>query len=57
MSYFASIIGRFIGAILAECAPTIIKIIRESRRNEVQDSNAPSHLIERLNEQLSNSTD
>ena len=49
---FATTIGRFIGAILAECGPALADIlytaIRRAHDNTVEDSTAPDNLKYRL---------
>ena len=49
---FAATLGRFIGAVLAECAPVLVGIVEEAIRratsDTVEDSAAPADLTARL---------
>ena len=50
MTTLAATIGRFIGAVLAECAPVLVAIIREilNEPDTVEDGAAPADLTARL---------
>lgn len=52
MTELAAIIGRFLGAVLAECAPVLVQILREARRDTAEDSMVPDDLVLRLRERL-----
>lgn len=41
-------LGRFIGAVLAECGPMIVEVIRACFTNTAQDSKPPADLRARL---------
>ena len=49
-------LGNFIGAVLAQCAPVLVKILSEAIQNArfetVEESNAPDDLRKRLLERL-----
>ena len=45
-------LGRFLGAVLAECAPVIISIIKESTRDTIEDGATRDDLRNRLLAQL-----
>ena len=44
--------GRFIGAVLAECGPVIVEILKASFRNSAEDGKAPEDLKKRLQDAI-----
>lgn len=49
----AAVIGQFIGAVLDQCGPSIVRILRDAFRNTSEDSKAPEDLKSRLHDAVS----
>lgn len=45
-------LGNFIGAVLKQCAPEIVSILRAAFRDTAEDSKAPPDLRDRLSAEL-----
>lgn len=45
-------LGQFLGAVLAECAPVLVEILREAQRDTVEDGARRDDLRERLLERV-----
>lgn len=52
MEALAVLVGRFLGAVLAQCAPVIVGIIREILKDTVEDGARRDDLRERLLDKL-----
>jgi len=56
VSELAAILGRFVGAVLKECGPTIVDIlaaaIRKAFNDSIEDGKAPEELRNRLTNDL-----
>ena len=52
MTSLAVVLGRFIGAVLAECGPVIVAILREAFRDTAEEGKAPEALREELQSAL-----
>lgn len=50
---FAAWLGQFVGAVLAECGPVIVEILKASFRSTAEDSKAPADLRKRLQDAIS----
>ena len=55
MAGLAVTVGRFVGAVLAECAPVLVEVIRECMRDTAEDGARRDDLRERLLERLRDS--
>lgn len=53
MVNLAVLLGRFIGAVLAECGPVIVEILQSAFNPTAEDSKAPDALSKRLHDRLS----
>lgn len=57
MSNLAAAIGRFVGAVLAECGPEIVRILRAAFRNTMEDGQLDDDLRAKLLGQLRDKDD
>lgn len=50
MEAIAVLVGKFIGAVLAQCGPVIVEILQSAFKPTAEDSKAPDALRNRLND-------
>lgn len=53
----AALVGRFVGAVLAECGPVLVEILRSAFKDTVEDSRPSGALVERLRARLRHPND